>query len=182
MSEITERYRTIADGFGNRLAGIGPDQWSDPTPCTDWTVRDLVAHVVTTHRRVVSNLEAEDAVEVDRDGDLSDAFAGARASVEAALEDPAKSSQMTSGMFGEQTFESLVGRLLSTDTLVHTWDLARATDQDDRLDPAAVAKTAEFLLPIDEAIRRPGGFAPKITPPDDADPQTRLICFCGRAG
>ena len=33
------------------------------------------------------------------------------------------------GMFGEQTFESLVGRLVCSDTLIHTWDLARATGQ-----------------------------------------------------
>jgi hypothetical protein len=34
---------------------------------------------------------------------------------------------------------------------------------------------------LDEAIRRPGGFAPKIDPPTDADPQTRLLNFGGRA-
>jgi uncharacterized protein (TIGR03086 family) len=84
-------------------------------------------------------------------------------------------------MFGEQTFESLVGRLLCTDTLVHSWDLARATGQDEQLDPAAVAASAELLTPIDEAIRRPGGFAPKIDPPGDADEQTQFLCFCGRA-
>ena len=71
---------------------------------------------------------------------------------------------MTGGMFGEQTFESLVCRLLCADTLLHTWDLARATGQDDRLDPAAVAAALEFLGPLDEAIRRPGGFAAKIEP------------------
>jgi Mycothiol maleylpyruvate isomerase N-terminal domain len=29
------------------LAGqVGPDQWSDPTPCTEWTVRTLVGHLI----------------------------------------------------------------------------------------------------------------------------------------
>jgi uncharacterized protein (TIGR03086 family) len=181
MSEISERYATIADGFDTRLVGVGPDQWSNPTPCTDWTLRDLVTHVINTHRRVVSNVDAGEVIEMDKEGDLLGAFAAARASVEAALNDPARSSKVTNGMFGEQTFESLVGRLLSSDTLVHTWDLARATGQDPRLDPEAVAKAAEFLSPIDEAIRRPGGFAAKIAPPDGADSQTQLMNFCGRA-
>jgi uncharacterized protein (TIGR03086 family) len=181
MSEVQERYTTVAEGFGVRLAGIGPNQWSDPTPCTDWTVRDLVAHVVGTHRNVVATLGDEKAVEVDRDGDLARAWLQARASVEDALGDPARAQKTISGMFGEQTFESLVGRLLSSDTLLHTWDLARASDQDERLNPDAVVKSTEFLTPIDEAIRRPGGFAPKITPPDDADGQTRLLNFSGRA-
>jgi uncharacterized protein (TIGR03086 family) len=84
-------------------------------------------------------------------------------------------------MFGEQPFESLVGRLLCTDTLIHTWDLARATGQDESLDPGAVAKAIEFLAPIDDAIRRPGGFGPKIDSPPDAGNQTRLLNFTGRS-
>jgi len=181
MPEVSERYATIAHGFNNRLEGIKPDHWSDPTPCTDWTVRDLVAHVVATHRRVVSTLGDDEPVEVDKEGDLVGAFTDARASVESALSDPARSQKVISGMFGEQPFESLVGRLLCSDTLIHTWDLARATNQDERLDADAVAKSSEFLTPIDEAIRRPGGFAPKIPPADDADGQTELLNFCGRA-
>ncbi len=97
------------------------------------------------------------------------------------LRDEARASQTVSGMFGEQPFESLVSRLLCTDTLVHTWDLARATGQAEGLDEVAVAKAMEFLAPLDEAIRRPGGFAPKIEPAQDADAQTRLLNFCGRA-
>jgi hypothetical protein len=48
------------------------------------------------------------------------------------------------------------------------------------LDPAAVARAAELLAPLDEAIRRPGGFAPKIEPAEGADEQTRFLNFCGR--
>jgi uncharacterized protein (TIGR03086 family) len=92
-----------------------------------------------------------------------------------------KANTTVGGMFGEQPFESLVARLLCSDTLIHTWDLARATGQDERLDPGAVARSEAFLAPIDEAIRRPGGFAPKIEPPADADEQTRFLNFCGRA-
>ncbi len=63
----------------------------------------------------------------------------------------------------------------------HTWDLARATGQDERLDPEGVSTALTFLVPIDEAIRRPGGFAAKIDPPAGADEQTRLLNFCGRS-
>ena len=81
----------------------------------------------------------------------------------------------------ENATVSLVGRLLCADTLVHTWDLAGATGQDERLDPDGVARAIEFLTPIDEAMRGPRGFAPKITPPAGADEQTKLLNFCGRA-
>ena len=52
----------------------------------------------------------------------------------------------TRRMFGEQPFESLVGRLLCADTLIHTWDLARATGQPEALDPGGVAKAADVLF------------------------------------
>jgi uncharacterized protein (TIGR03086 family) len=181
MSEVSKRYTAVAQGFADRLEGVGPDQWSAPTPCTDWNVRDLVAHVIGTHRAIAARLGGGEAAEVDKDGDLIVAFGETRASIEEALNDPAELETMMGGMFGDQTFESLVSRLLVSDTLLHTWDLARATGQDDRLDPDAVAKSAGFLGEIDEAIRRPGGFGPKITPPAGADEQTRLINFSGRA-
>jgi uncharacterized protein (TIGR03086 family) len=180
VSEVSERYSTIAHGFSQRAAAIRPDQWVTATPCTEWTVRDLVAHVVRTQRSVHSTLGGE-AEDLDEDGDLLAAFSAAQASIEAALANPAQSTKVVSGMFGEQPFESLVSRLLCGDTLIHTWDLARATGQDEALDPVAVEKCAEFLAPIDDAIRRPGGFSEKITPEVGADDQTRLLNFCGRS-
>lgn len=82
---------------------------------------------------------------------------------------------------GTQTFETLVGRLLCADTLVHTWDLARATAQDEHLDAEAGTKALEFLRSVGEAIRGPGGFGPEITPSPGADTQTVLLNFGGRA-
>ena len=181
MSEAAERYAVVADAFTACVAGIAPEAWSAGTPCTQWTVRDLVAHVVGTHRRVVATVDGTPAQDVDADGDLAGQWLAATAAVGAALADEARAAHVVSGMFGEQSFESLVGRLLCSDTLVHTWDLARATGQDERLDPDAVAKALAFLTPMDEAIRRPGGFGPKIAPPPGADDQTTFLSFCGRA-
>ena len=180
MSEASPRYRAVAEGFTARLGNLPPGSWSAPTPCPDWTVRDLVAHVVMTHRRVLARLDGTDAAEVEPDGDLLREWLGASGAVLDALDDPARASKVLGGMFGEQPFEDVVGRLVCADTLVHTWDLARATGQDEQLDADAVAKAAAFLGPLDDAIRRPGGFAPKVEPSPDADEQTRLLNFCGR--
>ncbi|MHB8245521.1 MAG: TIGR03086 family metal-binding protein [Acidimicrobiales bacterium] len=180
MSEVLERYGRVADGFGSRLRRVTPDQWTTPTPCSEWDVRDLVSHVIATHRRIVANLEGSPVQEVDAARDMAVQWSEASTAVRAALADPDRASQMVSGMFGEQSFESLVSRLLCADTLFHTWDLAGAIDDDRQLDPQAVAKALDFLVPLDEAIRRPGGFAPKIEPAADADLQTRLLNFGGR--
>ncbi len=172
----------MANGFGRRLAGVRDDQWAAPTPCTDWDVRALVSHVVATHRRVVATVTETTPREVDPEADLTTQWSESSASVVEALDDPDLSTKTIGGMFGEQPFESLVGRLLCSDTLFHTWDLARATGQDENLDAEAVQKAMEFLEPIDDAIRRPGGFAPKISPPTDSSAQTHFLNFGGRAG
>lgn len=140
----------------------------------------MASHVVHVHRRVLALVDGGDAPEPAGDEDLLAAFRAASEAVGAALADPSRATRTVSGMFGDQPFEELVGRLLCADTLVHTWDLARAGGQDDRLDADAVTKALEFLVPIDEGVRRPGGFGPKVTPSPDADSQTRLLAFTGR--
>jgi uncharacterized protein (TIGR03086 family) len=157
------------------------DKWSSPSPCTDWTARDVVVHVINTHRRVRAALGDVGPEDVDADADLEALWSSATDAIRSALADETLRSKTVSGIFAEQPFEALVGRLLCADTLIHTWDLARATDQDERLDEDAAAKALEFLTPIDEPIRRPGGFGPKLEPPLGADAQTRLLAFAGRA-
>ena len=181
VSEVADRYDTVSAGFGERLRGVRADQWQEPTPCPDWTVAELVDHVVMTHRWILARLRDTEAAPLSADDDRIACWEQARRQVADSLADPALASTTVGGMFGEQSFESLVGRLLCADTVFHTWDLARATGQDDRLDPGAVERAMEFLGPMDEAIRRPGGFGPRIDPPPGADAQTRLLNFGGRA-
>jgi uncharacterized protein (TIGR03086 family) len=186
MSEVRDRYVRIADGFGARLDGVGTQQWGDPTPCTEWDVGALVGHVIDAHGQVMASIGADSTGDSSGDAPVADAPARWQAATErvrAWLDDPERAGATVSGgPFGEQSFESLVGRLLCTDTLFHTWDLARATGQDEHLDPVGVTRAMEFLEPMDEAIRRPGAFGPKIDPSPGADDQTRLLNFGGRAG
>lgn len=176
--EVQDRYRRIADGWGERLRQVPAHRWSCATPCTEWTVRDLAAHVVRTHRQIAANVGGP-AVELDPPGDVIEQWDAARSEVESALHDE-RAGTVVGGMFGEQSFESLVSRLLCADTLLHTWDLARAAGLDEHLDDEGCVRALETLGPLDDAIRRPGGFAAKLDPPPDADVQTRLLCFCGR--
>jgi uncharacterized protein (TIGR03086 family) len=182
MSEVAERYASIADGFSARLSRMTEDRWPLQSPCTEWTARDVVVHVIDTHRRVLAALGDVPATGLGPGADREREWSSATDAIRTVLADDARASQTVGGMFGEQPFEALVGRLLCADTLIHTWDLARATGQDERLDAGACVTALEFLLPIDEAIRRPGGFAPKLEPPAGADAQARLLSFAGRAG
>ncbi|MGH3795907.1 MAG: TIGR03086 family metal-binding protein [Pseudonocardiaceae bacterium] len=180
MSTVSDQYFAVAGGFTARVAGVRTGRWTATSPCTDWTARDVVAHVINTHHRILATLDGSEPRVVSADDDLPARWSTATQALLEALTDPARATRVVGGMFGEQPFESLVGHLLCADTLIHTWDLARATGQDEGLDSDAVAKAMEFLTPFDDAIRRPGGFAPQIEPTPDADDQTKLLNFCGR--
>ena len=64
---------------------------------------------------------------------------------------------------------------------MHTWDLSRATGQDEHLDPHKCAVLLEGLLPMDDLLRASGHYGPRVEVPEDADVQTRMLAFIGRA-
>jgi hypothetical protein len=63
---------------------------------------------------------------------------------------------------------------------LHRWDLARATGQDETLDPQRCAKMLEGMLPMDEVLRQSGQYGPRIEVSEDADAQAKLLAFIGR--
>jgi uncharacterized protein (TIGR03086 family) len=180
VSDVAERYGRIADGFTARLEAVPPGAWDKQSPCPDWTAHDVAKHVVDTTRMLLTRLTGGDPSPPDTGEDLVAAWRLESEAVKAALADPERAATKVKGMGGEQPFEDLAGTVMCSDTLIHTWDLARATGQDDRLDPAGVEAAHAFLTPNDDMLRGPGAFAAKIEPPAGADAQTRLLCFVGR--
>ncbi|GII23120.1 hypothetical protein [Planosporangium mesophilum] len=63
---------------------------------------------------------------------------------------------------------------------MHTWDLARATGQDDRLDPDFCRRLLSGMEPLEQIIRSSGQYGARVEVPGDADPQTGLLGFIGR--
>jgi len=79
---------------------------------------------------------------------------------------------------GTTTPGDLLGAL-TTDVLVHTWDLARAVDMDAGLDPELCAGAYEVAVAAE--IPRDGAmFGPAVRVEHDADAATKLIAFYGR--
>jgi uncharacterized protein (TIGR03086 family) len=180
MSEDADRYARVSGGFTERLQGVGPDQWLLPTPCEEWAVRDLVAHVIDTQGRVLGLLGGSVAP-ADLDGDLLAQWSEACAALLDAVRDPARADVEVQAFAGPTRFGELVGGLACSDTVVHTWDLARATGQRETLDAGAVEHCAVVFAGFGEAMRRPGGFGPPLESPADADEQSKFLRFAGRA-
>ncbi|HZD65288.1 MAG TPA: TIGR03086 family metal-binding protein [Acidimicrobiales bacterium] len=180
MPEIVDRYRAIADAFSARVDAVPGDRWSSPAPCEGWTTRDVVAHVASGHRRILAGLAGAEPQPVTADEDAAAAWRTAYADMVKTASDPDAVNQTYQSPMGPMPLGQFMGRMLTTEILVHTWDLARAAGLDERLDQDAVGHAYEGLKPLDAMLRQPGAFGPKVDPPAGADLQTEFLCFLGR--
>lgn len=113
--------------------------------------------------------------------DVLEAWRTASEGVHDALQNPDLATRRLDAEFDSYTFETFIRRMACADTLIHTWDFARATEQDERLDPEAVAVATRMLLSEDHDIRSPKAYGAKVLPRENADPQARLLNFLGRS-
>jgi uncharacterized protein (TIGR03086 family) len=179
METIAQRYDRLAGAFAAKIAGAG-GKWDAPSPCEDWKAIDVVKHVTETPAMFFGFIGKDFGDVPPVEDDPAGAFDSTRQKVVAALNDEATATTEFEGFMGRQTFEQSVDRFLSFDLLVHGWDLARATGQDDRMDPADVERLAEAAKGFGDAMRGPGAFGPEVEAPDGADQQDRLLAFLGR--
>jgi len=114
------------------------------------------------------------------DQDPAGAWSVLRETIQAVLDDPETAAREFSGPMGRVTVEQSVDQLITADVLVHTWDLARATGLDESLDAEVVRRLFEGMEPYDEALRSSGHYGPRVTVPEAADDQTKLLAFMGR--
>lgn len=180
MSEIADRYRRLSDAFAEKIGNVAADRWTAPTPCPEWSARDLVNHVVQTQGMFLGFVGHELGDIPSVDDDPAAAWEAARAKVQAGLEDPATAKAEFDGFTGRSTFEDGVNRFLCFDLVVHGWDLARATGQEEKIDPDEVARVHEQAKAFGPAMRNPAAFGDEVEAPADADDQTRMLAFLGR--
>jgi uncharacterized protein (TIGR03086 family) len=164
MSETLARYRKLADDLTARVQAVPPGAWSNQSPCPDWTAQDVMDHVIGNARAWVNQVN-EVPHEERKVSDVPAEWAAARAAVEDALADPARAGKVIDGPMGPMPYEMLIGRLQCMDMLIHTWDVARATGGDEKVDEQAAAGALEGLKPLDAMIRRPGLFRPSSRRP-----------------
>ncbi|GIJ13160.1 TIGR03086 family metal-binding protein [Micromonospora andamanensis] len=178
-----DEYREIARRFTRLVDAVPDDQtWERPAPVAGWTARDVVRHLLEwfpelLHQGTGLTLPAGPDVKSDPSG----AWRAFSDGVQAVLDDPATESRLFSHPhIGELPLATAISRYFTADVFMHTWDLARATGQDETLDPERCAVMVDGMEPLDDILRSSGQYGPRVEVPDDADPQTRLLAFIGR--
>jgi uncharacterized protein (TIGR03086 family) len=182
--DVDTLYHRTVDFFADRVNAVRKDQWEDPTPCAEWTVRDLVNHVTCESLWTVPLMEGAtmedvgDRFEGDMLGDdpIGSSLAAARAAIETV------STQLPKGgtvhlSFGE-TAKPEYAMQLAADHLVHGWDLAAATGGDTRMDPDLVLAIAAWFDDREEMYRAGGAIS--AGHPLTGDVQHDLLARFGR--
>lgn len=187
MDELLSLHRVNAERFSRLVHRVGPpdaDAWQRPTPCTGWTVRDLVNHLTSEQLWAPELLAGRTVAEVgDRfDGDVlgDDPIGSAVAAARAAI--TAMATQLPRGgtvqlSFGETPKEEYAMQL-TADNLIHGWDMAAATGGDTQLDPDVVQAVAAWFDEREELYRGGGAIAERRELTGDA--QHDLLARFGR--
>jgi uncharacterized protein (TIGR03086 family) len=175
-----------AEAFSRTVHQVPADAWDNGTPCTDWSVRDVVNHLTGEHLWVPPLLAGKTLEDVGDafDGDVlgDDPVAAWEQAITASVAawrgaDPDFPVHLSVG----PTPASEYANQMLLDLVVHDWDLARGAGLDDTLDPELVAAVQAYVTTIESQLDEWGGvFAAPVQVPDDADAQTRLLAKLGR--
>ena len=187
MSGPVGQLSLALDLTGELVGGVRADQWAGPTPCDEWTVADLVTHMVTGNYVFASILhgtplaQARSAAAVVQPGDdLAERYRDAAAKLVAALSQPGVLEQMFTIPVGTLPGVGAV-HIRLVEMLVHGWDLAEATGQATAFPEGLVEPELAFTQVQLDALppeRRP--FGPPQPVADSAPAILRLVACLGR--
>jgi uncharacterized protein (TIGR03086 family) len=185
--DLPEVHARALDATRRLVAGIAGDQWQKVSVDDEWTVRELVNHVVTGNYWAEQLASGKTIEEVgDRlDGDvLGDdplsVYDDSAARAAAVFRAPGAMDAACAVSYGPVPGSVYCGHRF-LDVLVHGWDVAKSTDQDTTLDRELVAACWAVLEPQLEMLQASGAFGTEVVVADDADPQTKLLAALGRA-
>ncbi|MEU9123986.1 TIGR03086 family metal-binding protein [Streptomyces sp. NPDC048506] len=170
----------------------GPDDLRRPTPCSAWTLADLLAHMTAQHRGFAAAAlgHGQDLAHwsvhplgTDPVGSYGDA---AEQVIEAfATVDDSDRVFALPEFSSAQSFPAhqAIGFHL-IDYVVHAWDVARTLDLDYAPGPELLraALPTALAVPDDDARLAPGSaFRPGLPVDDDAGALDRILAVLGRA-
>lgn len=182
MSENLRRYvRTVyaLDAVVNR---VDPGRWDDPSPCPEWTAREVLGHALSVVGLVGSVARGEESSmpePADAAGDdPSGAWAATRDATLAALDTKDVLQTPRDTPWGHIPVDTFLAGIY-IDTLTHAWDLATATGQAHGISADLAAQAETTVAKIGDSIRAPGRMADPVAG-DWSDPVDSFIAFTGR--
>jgi uncharacterized protein (TIGR03086 family) len=187
MTDVTDLANAQAEAR-RRVAAIPAGQWDLPTPCSDWSLRDLLVHLIEGSAMTVSLLDgatAEAALAVfgvAHGPDLAAELDAALMAELAAFEGPGAFDTIVHHPGPGDIPGAVLYQFRTADYLLHSWDIARAVGADEDLPDDLVSGVWEAMQPMVPVIGTIGvfGTGPSGDVAEDAPLQVRLLDVSGR--
>lgn len=187
--DIVELDRRALAAAGQMVALVSADQLGNPTPCSQWALRDLLRHLVADNHGFAAAASGDQPAEsVWAGSPCGDqpypAYQEAAALVSGAF--------AAEGALGRQIELPGLGTFPAptaisfhfVDYLIHSWDVAKAIGVPAGLDSDLVRTAVGFAShwPDTPEVRGPGAlFGPRLQVPAGAPPLDQLLGALGRS-
>jgi uncharacterized protein (TIGR03086 family) len=192
MDDLVSKFLTAQRAFTDRVHAVADDQWQAPTPDTEWSVADLVGHVIEEHRWAAPLMRGHDLeaagklVESSRslpvDGGVGANLAqewdeAAIESADAFSADGALDREVELSR-GTTPAHDYLGEMIF-DLVVHGWDLGKAIGYSSPL-PEDVVRAVYAQAKELGDLSASGVFDAPVNVPDDASTIDKLVALTGR--
>lgn len=169
--ERAERFSAIVDAVSGRFDA--------PSPCADWTVRDVVAHVIGSERDFLRRHDLLSSPSISLD-DPAVAWRSHAAEVLEVLSADGVADRSFDGHFGPTTVGETLAEFYGWDLTIHGWDVARALGEEWPISDAEARTLGADADGWGDALYSEGICAAPVPVPDDAPPMDRLLGKLGR--
>jgi uncharacterized protein (TIGR03086 family) len=182
LGDVALLERAISYTLGN-LHTVTSAALSRPTPCREWTLSQLLAHV---NDSFIALQEAIDLGEVGLSpvAEQADPAAGLvsllRSRAGRLLGAFTSSGDDMVSVGGCPLATSIVTRAGAVEIAVHGWDVGQACGLPRPIPPELAAELLALAPPLVTDTDRPVRFAPQVTVSPQASPSDRLVAFLGR--
>jgi uncharacterized protein (TIGR03086 family) len=190
MNEVTARIGMMAteaiDLLMEAVDQIAPESWDQPSNLEGWSLRDLVGHATGSAAKIVTLVEdGEVWVLPSQPADwICDDPAARLRELAARLQDALPGADLDAMRVSPEG-EVPLHRALTypvSDLALHSWDVHCTQGRLVELPENLLALCRGLVESVPEDIlRRPGGFGPAQSAPDDSTPTARLMAYLGRS-
>ena len=186
--DVLTTMQQVLDCTDQVVDKVDAGQLGNATPCTEWTVRDVINHV-TGGATMFAECVEHGSIPDDRFGqliggdNLGDDWKGsyrkASANARSAFGAPGVLDRTVKLPFGEMP-AGVALNIAIADVMTHACDIAKATGQtiDDPQLLGTALETAHQVISSD--FRQPGFFDAEQSVPAGASPMDKLLAFAGR--
>jgi uncharacterized protein (TIGR03086 family) len=172
MNELARLFADTADR-------VSPEQLDHPTPCSKYTVGQLLAHlggVFPDSERAARKL----AVPTTAEAPTAPAAVGESARRAAAAWGEPDAYEGTTEFGPGEIPAGFAAAITLQELALHGWDLARGIGSDYPLSDASAEAVLGVVEQLAEQVRATGGYGPAVAVPADAPVFERALAASGR--